>query len=207
MKKYGTLGFWSLGFVIISAFFMMSCNDEENGNIQEASIMTQTEKDALVFMIEEEKLARDVYAYLYELWDVIQFQNIKISEQSHMDAVEGLLKLYEMDYVIMQGGAFQNTELQSIYDNLITKGKISLIDALTVGAIIEDLDIKDLEDWKLKIDNIEINNVFASLQCGSRNHLRAFSNSLENQGVSYTPQYITQTEYEQIINSNNEQCN
>ena len=207
MKKYGTLGFWSLGFVILSAFFMTSCNDEDNGNIQEASIMTQTEKDALVFMIEEEKLARDVYGYLYEMWNVIQFQNIKQSEQSHMDAVESLLKLYEMEFTISEAGVFQNTELQNIYNSLITKGESSIIEAFAVGATIEDLDIKDLENWMLKIDNSQINTVFERLQCGSRNHLRAFTSSLENSGSTYTPQYISQTEYEQIINSSNEQCN
>jgi len=207
MKKYNTFRFWSLGLIILSAFFTISCNDEENANIQETSILTPTEKDALVFMIEEEKLARDVYGHLYELWDINQFQNIKQSEQSHMDAVENLLKLYEMEYTIMQTGIFQNAELQNIYNGLIAKGETSFIDALTVGAIIEDLDIKDLEDWMLKIENPEINNVFASLQCGSRNHLRAFTASLDNAGSSYTPQYITQTEYEQIINSNHEQCN
>ena len=206
MKKYRVFRFWSLGFIMISSIFMMSCNNEDNGGIQETSVLTQTEMDALIFMIEEEKLARDVYGYLYERWDVVQFQNIKNSEQSHMNAVENLLKFYELEYAIMQTGIFQNTELQDIYDTLIAKGETSLVDALTVGAIIEDLDIKDLENWMLKIDNPQINNVFESLQCGSRNHLRAFTTSLENQEASYAPQYITQTEYEQIINSTNEKC-
>lgn len=207
MKKYRKFRFWSLGFVIFSVIFMTSCNNEENNDMQETSVLTQTEKDAIIFMIEEEKLARDAYAYLYEMWNVLQFQNIKKSEQSHMDAVESLLKFYEMEYVISEVGIFQNTELQNIYNSLIAKGETSLIDALTVGATIEDLDIKDLENWMLKIDNFQINSVFEKLQCGSRNHLRSFTNSLEAQEVSYTPQYITQTEYDQIIDSTNEQCN
>ena len=92
MKKYRIFRFWSLGFVILSVIFMTSCNDEENNDMLETSVLTQTEKDALIFMIQEEKLARDAYAYLYEIWNVLQFQNIKQSEQSHMDDVENLLK-------------------------------------------------------------------------------------------------------------------
>ena len=207
MKKYRRFRFWSLGFVILSVIFMTSCNDEENSDIQEMTVITPTEKDALLFMIEEEKLARDAYAYLYEMWDVLQFQNIKKSEQSHMDAVESLLKFYEMEYTISEVGIFQNTELQNIYNSLIEKGETSLIDALIVGATIEDLDINDLDDWMLKIDNSDINAVFEKLQCGSRNHLRAFTNSLDIQEVSYTPQYITKAEYDLIIDSSNEQCN
>ena len=76
-----------------------------------------------------------------------------------------------------------------------------------MGATIEDLDIKDLEDWMLKIDNSEINAVFEKLQCGSRNHLRAFTNSLDIQEVSYTPQYITKAEYDLIIDGTIEHCN
>ncbi len=207
MKKYRIFRFWSLGFVILSVIFMTSCNDEENNDIQAISVLTQTEKDALIFMIEEEKLARDAYAYLYEIWNVLQFQNIKQSEQSHMDAVENLLKFYEMEYTISEVGIFENTELQNIYNSLVAKGETSLIDALVVGATIEDLDIKDLEDWMLKIDNSEINAVFEKLQCGSRNHLRAFTNSLDIQEVSYTPQYITKAEYDLIIDGTIEQCN
>lgn len=216
MKYLKKVDLATMFLLFISISFFTACSDDNtlenlnDDNTLEALNnidLTQTEKDALVFMIEEEKLARDVYGYLYELWDVIQFQNIKQSEQSHMDAVENLLKLYEMEYTIMQTGIFQNTELQHIYNSLIAKGETSFIDALTVGAIIEDLDIKDLEDWMLKIDNPEINNVFTSLQCGSRNHLRAFTASLDNAGSSYIPEYITQSEYEQIINSNHEQCN
>ena len=206
MKGYRRLKFWKFGFVILSMIFLSSC-DDENNEIQQASVLSQTEKDALVFMIEEEKLARDVYGYLYDTWSVNQFDNIKQSEQSHMDAVESLLKLYKMDYTISGIGIFQNTELQNIYNSLITKGETSLIDALTVGATIEDLDINDLENWMFKIDNTEINTIFERLQCGSRNHLRAFTNSLEMQQASYIPQYISQVDYDEIINSTNEQCN
>lgn len=207
MKKYKKFRFWNLGFTILSVFFMLSCNDDENNDMHQASVLSQTENDALVFMIEEEKLARDVYGYLYEMWNVNQFQNIKQSEQSHMDAIENLLKLYEMEYTISAAGIFQNAELQDIYNSLITKGETSLIDALVVGVTIEDLDIKDLADWMLKIDNSQINTVFERLQCGSRNHLRAFTNSLDVQEVSYIPQYITQAEYDEIIGNINEQCN
>lgn len=36
---------------------------------------------------------------------------------------------------------------------------------------------------------------------GSRNHLRAFISQLSGQGVTYTPQYITQEEFDAIIDS------
>ena len=49
--------------------------------------LTQAEIDALWFMREEEKLARDANLVLAEKWDLGLFWNIAESEQQHMDAV------------------------------------------------------------------------------------------------------------------------
>ena len=58
-------------------------------------------------MLEEERLARDVYDYLFAKWGLRQFENISTSEQSHMDAVENLLKQYDLPYSILEAGTFQ----------------------------------------------------------------------------------------------------
>ena len=179
----------------------------ENNNFETALVLTQIEKDALVFMLEEERLARDVYDHLFAQWGLNQFENISTSEQSHMDAVENLLKQYGLPYSILEAGTFQNADLQAAYNNLVAQGEVNLVGALTSGATIEDLDIFDLENWMDQIENDEILNVFSRLQCGSRNHLRAFTNSLAMQGETYTPQFITQAEYEEILNNDQERCN
>ena len=46
--------------------------------------LTSQEIDDLVHLREEEKLARDVYRYLYEGWNQWIFDNIAASEQQHM---------------------------------------------------------------------------------------------------------------------------
>ncbi len=42
----------------------------------------------LVYMWEEEKLARDSYLLLDEEWDLMIFASISVSEQRHMNAVK-----------------------------------------------------------------------------------------------------------------------
>ena len=42
----------------------------------------------------EEKLARDVYTVLGDKWNARVFLNIKLSEQTHMDAVKRMLDKY-----------------------------------------------------------------------------------------------------------------
>lgn len=167
------------------------------------SDLSTTEASALVFMREEEKLARDVYQLLYTQWGQKVFNNIAASEQQHMDAVALLLARYNLPDPAANAatGVFSDPEIQHLFDTLMAQSQTSLIGALTVGATIEDLDIKDLEERIAATDNADIALVFGELMRGSRNHMRAFISQLTKQGVSYTPQYITQAEFDAIINS------
>jgi hypothetical protein len=169
--------------------------------------ITTAEQDALLFMLEEEKLAKDVYAYLGAYWSHNTFLNIERSESTHVNAVISLLNAYELEFYLAEAGTFHDDALQELYYSLIALGESDLEAALTVGATIEDLDIADLETYLNAISNPLIENTFSNLQCGSRNHLRAFTNALETLGGNYTPQYIRLEEYTEIINSTQERCN
>jgi hypothetical protein len=161
------------------------------------------ELTSLPFMREEEKLARDVYTFLYAKWGVNIFSNISSSEQTHTDAVLHLLTKYNIpDPADKKApGVFTNPVLRSLYIQLTAQGSAGLLNAFVTGATIEDLDIYDLKNALTKIDNQDISFVYESLMKGSRNHLRSFYNNILGAGGSYTPQYITQAEFDAIISS------
>jgi len=69
------------------------------------------------------------------------------------------------------------------------------------------MDIKDLKESIDKVANENIKMVFENLLKGSRNHLRAFNRQIVKIGLTYSPVYITQEEFDQIINSPNETGN
>lgn len=181
-----------------------------DGNADKAApkpALTASDEEALYFMLEEEKLARDVYHYLGDLWDQNTFANIEESESNHVNAVIGLLETYDLEYELAEAGTFQNPDLQELYDALIASGETDLGSALTVGARIEDLDIYDLEQFLGMTTNPLLLDVFASLQCGSRNHLRAFTSALETLGLTYEPEFISQESYQEILDGDRERCN
>nr|WP_297786904.1 DUF2202 domain-containing protein [uncultured Allomuricauda sp.] len=185
-----------------------SIDDNTNDDVDDdASSLTVNDEEALLFMLEEEKLARDTYKFLNDYWGMVQFENIRQSEQSHMNAVETLLVAYDIEYEILEDGVFNNEDLQAWYDQFVQDGIVDEVAALTVGATIEDLDIVDLEEHIQATTNSAIADVFSSLQCGSRNHLRSFVQSIENLGENYTPQFLDQEEYETILEGSHEQCN
>jgi hypothetical protein len=166
--------------------------------------LSDAEIEGLLYMREEEKLARDVYLMLYEKWGMRILQNISGSEQTHMDAVKALLDRYDLEDPAAgtDVGVFTNPTLQELYDQLVDEGSQSLADALRVGAAIEEIDILDLEERIAQTDNSDIQLVYENLMRGSRNHLRAFVSTLERQvGEIYQPQYLSQTTYDAIVNT------
>lgn len=167
-----------------------------------AGELSEAEKEGILYMREEEKLARDVYLKLYEIWGLQIFRNIADSEQTHMYAVKLLISRYNLEDPAPSGvGKFSNPTLQELYYQLVELGSKSLEDALKVGAMIEEIDIVDLKKHINETDNQDIILVYENLMKGSRNHLRAFVSQLESRGIEYAPQYLSPEEYQAIIST------
>jgi hypothetical protein len=76
-----------------------------------------------------------------------------------------------------------------------------LIEALRVGAAIEEIDILDLQEYLDQTDSADIQQVYSSLLQGSENHLRAFVSVLEQQAASYQFQFLSAGAFEAIVNT------
>ncbi len=164
--------------------------------------LSAEEIQGLLYMREEEKLARDVYLYAYDLWGFQIFDKISQSEQFHTDMVGILIEKYNLtDPYVSTPGVYKNETIQKLYYNLTSRVKQSSTEALVVGANIEELDIVDIQNWINKTDNQDIQYVYNMLINGSENHLRAFVRNLSNIGITYHPVYLSEEEYEKIINS------
>jgi hypothetical protein len=169
-----------------------------------ASPLSADEIAGLLFMREEEKVARDAYLTLYETWGSQVFSNIARSEQSHMDAVKTLLDRYGLADPAAGNdiGQFTDPNLQVLYDDLSAQGQVSLAEALKVGALIEEVDIADLIEELVEVEHNDIQRVYGQLLQGSENHLQAFASNLERQaGETYEAQVLDQTTYDKIISA------
>ncbi len=166
--------------------------------------LSASEIATLNFVREEEFLARDIYLAMYELYHVPVFHNISNSENIHSTVFQALLEKYNLpdpgaNHV---PGVFVDEDIQGLYDQLLQQGSQSFQEALIVGETIEDLDIADLTGHlENDTDNSDITYALEQLCRGSRNHLRAYFGHLSFQGITYTPQYISQEQYDQIVNS------
>jgi len=142
--------------------------------------LSQEEQDGLIHMRIEEKLARDVYIVMGELWNHKVFLNIELSEQKHMEAMKRLLDKYSVPDPLTTDsvGVFPDPQFQLLYDQYILQGSQSLQEALLAGKTIEELDIADLEYQLTFVDNPDIIKVYQNLKAASENHLAAFNRCL-----------------------------
>lgn len=136
-------------------------------------------KQQLVYLIEEEKLAHDVYTVFYEEYGARVFGNILKSESTHQERVLSLLEARNIaDPRSSELGVFNDNDLQKFYDDLIEQGMQNETEAFRVGVIIEETDIADITTQLSTTTEEDVIIALEDLRRGSENHLRAFNKQL-----------------------------
>ena len=178
-----------------------------------AQPLTTTEIDTLLFVREEEKLARDVYLTLDDRYGQKVFENIATkAEQQHMDVMGTLVVRYNLVDPVTDNtvGVFTDPALLGLYQDLVMRGSTSLLAALNVGGFIEEFDINDLQEAideaKAGSNPADIILAYENLMCGSRNHLRAFVGQVQKNNATYTAQLLPQASVDAIVATSEEQC-
>jgi hypothetical protein len=191
-----------MGFLAIATIFTLMAGvpawaEKKNG----AGITPLAEEEAamLTYMREEEKLAHDVYVFMYETWSAKIFDQITDSEQKHMDTMLKKLFKYGLPDPALDEGEFTNAFLQGKYNELIALGDNSYVAGLDVGATIEEIDMVDIQHAIDITSHVDVVNSYEHLLEGSKNHLRAYVGALETQGVTYVPKLISQELFDAIM--------
>jgi hypothetical protein len=165
--------------------------------------LSQLEVKGLTAMMDEEKLAHDVYVTLNRASSRPIFSTIAAAESRHMNALRQLTLRYRLNIPIASNtvGQFTNPQNRDLYLKLVAAGSRSPLDALQVGAKIEEMDIADLTTTMSNSTNQDVLSVLGHLQRGSRNHLRAFSRQIRDLGGTYVAQHLSQSEFNRIAGS------
>ncbi len=150
---------------------------DANVTTDASSVYSDEALTELKFMIEEEKLAGDIYDVFYATYGVKIFKNIGASEDKHFDAVSDYAVKIGLDvdaFVFKPAGEFENPDLQDLYDTLLAQGMESLNDALKVGVTIENKDIVDIAAAAEAVGGTPLADIYGNLLDASYNHLDAF---------------------------------
>jgi len=170
-----------LGMVMLGQLAGQMAGPGGGGGGNRVPALSTAERDRLLFMREEEKMAGDVYRFLADKWKLRVFSNIAESEDRHFDAVGRLLERYRLiDPTTGLGpGVYRSTVITALFQELTAKGAVSVKDALEVGVTIEKVDIQDLVAGMLETKQSDIRRVYTNLLKGSFSHLESFETTLE----------------------------
>jgi len=173
--------------VLVPALALGACTDTPDSPETTTSVTTEAadtdSRDALLHrLIEEEKVAHDLYTAFDERYGSQVFTNITRGEVGHQDAVLRVLDAAGADDPRTgTPGEFTDPELQEVYDDFLARGLISETAAYQVGVDFEVWDIAGLEAELVAApaDDTELRELLQFLIDGSQRHLAAFERQLE----------------------------
>jgi hypothetical protein len=163
--------------------------------------LSEPEMEAILFMREWEKLARDVSVALNDEWEVEAFRRVARSEETHAEAIKALIDRYALPdpSAATWEGYYVNEELIAQHRQLVRQGGSSLVDALKVGAEIQEISILELREYGAESDDEDARLVYENLLRASRNHLRVFAGLLQEQGEAVENHYLSQSLFDEIV--------
>jgi hypothetical protein len=156
-------------------------------------------RQALLFQIDEERMAGELYAAFGAKWGLMPFAKIPQAEARHESVLRQLATRAGLTLPTAVAGRFDDAEVQKRYDALLALGLESADSALRVGAYVEEVDIADLNTLVATTDSAALLAAAKSLQTASGHHLAAFVGQLSARGITYAPQVLTAEDYQAML--------
>jgi hypothetical protein len=166
--------------------------------------LSPAETKALINVHDNQKLSLFVYDSLFAIWGINPFGNIRYAEDQHVHFLDDVAENYAL--VLDENGISNNNpgfitqQAETIYQESISKGSLSVVDALKRGALLEEMSLLVLHEAKAVTIKSDLLHTFDILAMGSKNHLQAFNKRLKMYGVNYEPGILEPKDFKNIIN-------
>jgi hypothetical protein len=164
-------------------------------------VISEKDKNSLVYFREEEKLAADAFDYFYEMWSNKLFFSFKSSESKHETIFKELMDYYGIDDPVKDyaRGEFTIDTLKYFYIDMISFGSKSLLHSFLAGAEIEERSVYELDNAIKVIENEKLTGVYKTHKSSSEGYLRLFVSKLKDNSVIYQPKYLTGESFKSIV--------
>lgn len=168
--------------VLIAAIILMSCSKDADvltpssydANDGTSTWFSAEEQSDLQFMVEKEKLLKNVYQVMYDTYDNYLFKTIMDCKEKHMTLLSARLDKYGLENPVayLGDGVFSNSSFQQIYDTFIEEGQIDLTESMMYLKNMEEKHIIDIENTLSKTEgNLDVVKVYNICLVESKAHL------------------------------------
>jgi hypothetical protein len=171
---------------------------EETAGPSATGPLSAIHRQGMAFILEEERMARDLYLEFYKTTRLAVFLDVADSEEIHIASILTLMERRGLPAPAESPGVYADKALQRMYEDLLAAAD-SPEAALRAAARVEEASVHDLSteiEGTLEPDLIS---VYGGLMVGSEKHLRTFVRVLEERGGEYTPAILSQEEFDRIL--------
>jgi hypothetical protein len=180
--------------VLVTAIVLMGCSKDADvptpssypSSDGSSKTLTAAELQDLNYMVEKEKLMRNVYEALYDDHQLEIFDTYAGNKERHMNLLAVRLHKYDMENttVNLPYGEFNNSSLQQTYNSFIASGQRSLAAAINYTQAMEENHVVIVEQSIAALDgNSDILSIYNMILSDSENYLDLvldFSKSLNH---------------------------
>jgi len=202
MKVLTTLGL-SLFLFILPTFLHAQETSDLDVAVGSDAELTYLEKEGLYYLREQTKLVRDLFHTFYNMYGTKVYTRIARKEQRHFDRIGLLLEKYQLEDPVVDKsvGIYENPIFEELFHELSTSGSENNLNALYVGAYLEEIVILDLKNALLDTEARDIRRVYEKLLNDAKKQLRLFVRNIEKQEVDvlYQPQNMTEEDLAEIL--------
>ncbi|MFB6181896.1 MAG: DUF2202 domain-containing protein [Candidatus Magasanikbacteria bacterium] len=165
--------------------------------------LKKEEKWTLLFMVEEEKMIRDLSYKFYQEYNEGVFEDIYKAENTHYKVVQKFIRDYNLDDPTSKKGVgeFHNPQIQMIHDDLLEQGMENKTEAYKALVNALERDVNDLNENIEKTNKDGILFAYRNLRRSSKNHIRVLMDIVRKKGEKYEPQYLSEAKFNSIKNS------
>jgi len=168
--------------VLVAVIVLMGCSKDADvptpssypSSDGSSKKLSATELQDLNYMVEKEKLMRNVYEALYDDHQLEIFNTYAGNKERHMNLLAVRLHKYDMENTIanLPYGDFSNASLQQTYNNFIASGQRSLAGAINYTKAMEENHIVEVEQTIEALDgNSDILSIYNMILSDSENYL------------------------------------
>lgn len=163
---------------------------------------TEGDQKTLPYMYESEKMAEDLFSSFSKKNKLPIFDSLSKSHANQKDVIEKVMSTLEIDLSLrgLDSGKYKDKNVQALYDKLLVQGNEMRVKAFTSGLLLEEGIIKNIDTYLGKgIDGLS-KIAYEALKEASGKNMKVLNNLLLAEGVTYTPQVISQAEFDGYVN-------
>jgi hypothetical protein len=152
------------------------------------------------YLHDQEKLAMDLNWDFQWMWEESIFQSLGAMERRHMDELLTWMSAHGLTPLVTSRseGAYGDDDHLAAWEELLSRGSASLVEAYRANAYMEEWDITEIRALMESTNEQTLVIILERLLAGAEKHLRMLVSRIQGLGQVYQAQMLRQSDVNQI---------